>query len=51
MALAEDGKFLGMNVDLMGNMGAYLSTFAARAAPRRPMGWSDWLTPRLASSA
>ncbi len=28
MALAEDGKFLGMDVDLMGNMGAYLSTFA-----------------------
>ncbi|CAN5293055.1 xanthine dehydrogenase family protein molybdopterin-binding subunit [soil metagenome] len=27
MALAEDGKFLGMDVDLMGNMGAYLSTF------------------------
>ncbi|WP_375788958.1 xanthine dehydrogenase family protein molybdopterin-binding subunit [Bradyrhizobium sp. Pha-3] len=28
MALAEDGKFLGMDVDLMGDMGAYLSTFA-----------------------
>jgi carbon-monoxide dehydrogenase large subunit len=27
MALAEDGRFLGMDVDLMGNMGAYLSTF------------------------
>src|SRR3984957_387253 len=27
MALAEDGKFLGMEVDLMGDMGAYLSTF------------------------
>ncbi len=27
MALAEDGRFLGMHVDLMGNMGAYLSTF------------------------
>ncbi|HEY9453377.1 MAG TPA: xanthine dehydrogenase family protein molybdopterin-binding subunit [Bradyrhizobium sp.] len=27
MALAEDGKFLGMDVDLMGDMGAYLSTF------------------------
>jgi aerobic carbon-monoxide dehydrogenase large subunit len=28
MALARDGKFLGMDVDLMGDMGAYLSTFA-----------------------
>jgi carbon-monoxide dehydrogenase large subunit len=28
MALAEDGKFLAMDVDLMGDMGAYLSTFA-----------------------
>jgi aerobic carbon-monoxide dehydrogenase large subunit len=27
MALAEDGRFLGMDVDLMGDMGAYLSTF------------------------
>ena len=27
MALASDGKFLGMDVDLMGDMGAYLSTF------------------------
>jgi carbon-monoxide dehydrogenase large subunit len=27
MALAEDGKFLGMDVDLVGDMGAYLSTF------------------------
>lgn len=27
MALTEDGKFLGMDVDLMGDMGAYLSTF------------------------
>src|SRR5689334_948611 len=27
MALAEDGKFLGMDVDLMGDMGGYLSTF------------------------
>ena len=27
MALAEDGKFLAMDVDLMGDMGAYLSTF------------------------
>ena len=27
MALADDGKFLGMDVDLMGDMGAYLSTF------------------------
>ena len=27
MALAEDGKFLGVDVDLMGDMGAYLSTF------------------------
>ena len=27
MALAEDGRFLGMDVDLMSDMGAYLSTF------------------------
>ncbi|QWG16987.1 xanthine dehydrogenase family protein molybdopterin-binding subunit [Bradyrhizobium sediminis] len=27
MALGQDGKFLGMDVDLMGDMGAYLSTF------------------------
>jgi carbon-monoxide dehydrogenase large subunit len=27
MALADDGKFLAMDVDLMGDMGAYLSTF------------------------
>jgi carbon-monoxide dehydrogenase large subunit len=27
MALAHDGRFLGMDVDLMGDMGAYLSTF------------------------
>ncbi|WP_315831439.1 xanthine dehydrogenase family protein molybdopterin-binding subunit [Bradyrhizobium prioriisuperbiae] len=27
MALAEDGKFLGMDVDLVSDMGAYLSTF------------------------
>ncbi len=27
MALSEDGKFLAMDVDLMGDMGAYLSTF------------------------
>lgn len=27
MALTEEGKFLGMDVDLMGDMGGYLSTF------------------------
>jgi len=27
MALAADGKFLGMDVDLLGDMGAYLSAF------------------------
>jgi carbon-monoxide dehydrogenase large subunit len=27
MALASDGKFLGMDVDLLSDMGAYLSTF------------------------
>ncbi len=27
MALAEDGKFLGMDADLLSDMGAYLSTF------------------------
>ncbi len=39
MALAEDGKFLGMNVDLMGNMGAYLSTFG----PYIPYGGAEML--------
>lgn len=28
MALASDGRFLGMDVDLVSDMGAYLSTFA-----------------------
>src|SRR6266700_3156295 len=28
MALAEDGRFLAMDVDLIGDMGAYFSTFA-----------------------
>src|SRR5664279_10806 len=28
MALAQDGRFLAMDVDLIGDMGAYLSTFA-----------------------
>jgi carbon-monoxide dehydrogenase large subunit len=28
MALADDGRFLAMDVDLIGDMGAYLSTFA-----------------------
>ena len=28
MALAEDGRFLAIDVDLIGDMGAYLSTFA-----------------------
>ena len=28
LALAEDGKFLGLRVNTMANMGAYLSTFA-----------------------
>src|SRR5258705_3882944 len=42
MALAEDGKFLAMDVDLMGDMGAYLSTFGpyiphgGRRIPPRP---------------
>jgi len=39
MALAEDGKFLGMDVDLMGDMGAYLSTFA----PYIPYGGAGML--------
>src|SRR5256884_718348 len=42
MALAEDGKFLGMDVDLMGDMGAYLSTFG----PYIPHGGGAKL-PRL----
>jgi carbon-monoxide dehydrogenase large subunit len=39
MALAEDGKFLGMDVDLMGDMGAYLSTFG----PYIPYGGAGML--------
>ena len=39
MALAEDGRFLGLDVDLMGNMGAYLSTFA----PYIPYGGAGML--------
>ena len=35
MALAEDGKFLAMDVDLMGDMGAYLSTFGPYIPARR----------------
>jgi aerobic carbon-monoxide dehydrogenase large subunit len=39
MALAEDGKFLAMDVDLMGDMGAYLSTFG----PYIPYGGAGML--------
>jgi carbon-monoxide dehydrogenase large subunit len=39
MALAEDGRFLGMEVDLMGDMGAYLSTFG----PYIPYGGAGML--------
>jgi carbon-monoxide dehydrogenase large subunit len=39
MALAEDGRFLGMDVDLMGDMGAYLSTFG----PYIPYGGAEML--------
>src|SRR3981189_136475 len=39
MALAEDGKFLAMDVDLMGDMGAYLSTFG----PYIPHGGAEML--------
>ena len=39
MALAEDGKFLAMDVDLMGDMGAYLSTFG----PFIPFGGAGML--------
>jgi aerobic carbon-monoxide dehydrogenase large subunit len=39
MALAEDGKFLAMDVDLMGDMGAYLSTFG----PYIPRGGAGML--------
>src|SRR2546429_1480665 len=42
MALAEDGKFLAMDVDLIGDMGAYLSTFG----PYIPHGGAGML-PRL----
>lgn len=39
MALAEDGKFLAMDVDLISDMGAYLSTFG----PFIPYGGVDML--------
>ena len=39
MALAPDGKFLAMDVDLMGDMGAYLSTFG----PYIPFGGAGML--------
>ncbi|KIZ41550.1 MULTISPECIES: xanthine dehydrogenase family protein molybdopterin-binding subunit [Rhodopseudomonas] len=39
MALAEDGKFLAMDVDLIGDMGAYLSTFG----PYIPYGGAGML--------
>ncbi|MBU6456174.1 MAG: xanthine dehydrogenase family protein molybdopterin-binding subunit [Bradyrhizobium sp.] len=39
MALAEDGKFLGMDVNLMSDMGAYLSTFG----PYIPYGGAGML--------
>ncbi|MGO3932215.1 xanthine dehydrogenase family protein molybdopterin-binding subunit [Rhodopseudomonas pseudopalustris] len=39
MALAEDGKFLGMDVDLIGDLGAYLSTFG----PYIPYGGAGML--------
>ena len=39
MALAEDGKFLAIDVDMIGDMGAYLSTFA----PYIPYGGAGML--------
>uniref|UniRef100_Q07RM4 Xanthine dehydrogenase, molybdenum binding subunit apoprotein n=1 Tax=Rhodopseudomonas palustris (strain BisA53) TaxID=316055 RepID=Q07RM4_RHOP5 len=39
MALAEDGRFLAMDVDLVGDMGAYLSTFG----PYIPFGGAGML--------
>jgi carbon-monoxide dehydrogenase large subunit len=39
MALAEEGKFLAMDVDMMGDMGAYLSTFG----PYVPYGGAGML--------
>jgi carbon-monoxide dehydrogenase large subunit len=45
MALAEDGKFLGMDVDLMGDMGAYLSTFG----PYIPHGGAGMLPGSMIS--
>jgi aerobic carbon-monoxide dehydrogenase large subunit len=39
MALAKDGKFLAMDVDLMGDMGAYLSAFG----PYVPYGGAGML--------
>lgn len=39
MALAEDGKFLALDVDLMSDMGAYLSTFG----PYIPYGGAGML--------
>ncbi len=52
MALAEDGTFLAMDVDLMGDMGAYLSTFGAlhsawrRRHVARPLRYPDVPLPR-----
>lgn len=39
MALAKDGRFLGMDVDLIGDMGGYLSTFG----PYIPYGGAGML--------
>ncbi len=39
MALSKDGKFLGMDVDLIGDMGGYLSTFG----PYIPYGGAGML--------
>ena len=39
MALSEDGKFLGLDVDLVSDMGAYLSTFG----PYIPFGGAGML--------
>src|SRR5260370_11856066 len=36
MALPEDGKFLAMDVDLMANIGAYLSPFRPYIPPGAP---------------
>lgn len=51
MALAEDGKFLGMDVDLMGDMGAYLSTLRPTSRTAAPACCRASTTSRPSTAA